>query len=154
MEVLGHWVGPMIIDHVTLDMPASREEIFGPVLSTACVPSIDAAIELENNSIRNAAAVFTSNGGTAHVMERKLNAVKISAFLFPENLGGWNDSKFGHGDLTGFDGYRFWTRPRKVTRRGTTNRSNLDGLEHGMTSDELVQTVRTTASTPGVSNKT
>ena len=35
----------------------------------------------------------------------------------PFAFGGWNDSKFGHGDLTGMDGWRFWTRPRKVTSK-------------------------------------
>ena len=35
----------------------------------------------------------------------------------PFAFGGWNDSKFGHGDITGYDGFRFWTRPRKVTTR-------------------------------------
>ena len=33
----------------------------------------------------------------------------------PFGFGGWNQSKFGHGNLTGLDGFRFWTRPRKVT---------------------------------------
>jgi malonate-semialdehyde dehydrogenase (acetylating)/methylmalonate-semialdehyde dehydrogenase len=33
----------------------------------------------------------------------------------PFGFGGWKDSKFGHGDITGIDGFRFWTAPRKVT---------------------------------------
>jgi malonate-semialdehyde dehydrogenase (acetylating) / methylmalonate-semialdehyde dehydrogenase len=120
----GHWVGPTIIDHVTADMPASREEIFGPVLSIIRVPTVDAAIELENNSeYGNAAAVFTSNGGTARYVMERVNAgmcgvnIGVPVPREPFSFGGWNDSKFGHGDLTGFDGYRFWTRPRKVTSK-------------------------------------
>jgi malonate-semialdehyde dehydrogenase (acetylating)/methylmalonate-semialdehyde dehydrogenase len=35
----------------------------------------------------------------------------------PFGFGGWNDSKFGHGNITGWDGFRFWTRPRKITTK-------------------------------------
>ena len=35
----------------------------------------------------------------------------------PFGFGGWNDSKFGHGDITGIDGFRFWTRARKLTSK-------------------------------------
>ena len=33
----------------------------------------------------------------------------------PFGFGGWNDSLFGQGNITGWDGFRFWTRMRKVT---------------------------------------
>ena len=35
----------------------------------------------------------------------------------PFGFGGWNDSLFGHGNITGWDGFRFWTRPRKITSK-------------------------------------
>jgi malonate-semialdehyde dehydrogenase (acetylating)/methylmalonate-semialdehyde dehydrogenase len=35
----------------------------------------------------------------------------------PFGFGGWNQSKFGHGNLTGLDGFHFWTRPRKITMK-------------------------------------
>jgi malonate-semialdehyde dehydrogenase (acetylating)/methylmalonate-semialdehyde dehydrogenase len=35
----------------------------------------------------------------------------------PFGFGGWNDSAFGQGNLTGWDGYRFWTRQRKITSK-------------------------------------
>ena len=35
----------------------------------------------------------------------------------PFGFGGWNDSKFGQGNITGWDGFRFWTRPRKITSK-------------------------------------
>jgi malonate-semialdehyde dehydrogenase (acetylating)/methylmalonate-semialdehyde dehydrogenase len=120
----GHWVGPTIIDHVTPDMPAGCEEIFGPVISIIRAKTLDEAIAIENASgYGNAAAVFTSNGGTARYVMEKVSAgmcgvnigVPVPREPFP--FGGWNDSKFGHGDITGYDGYRFWTRPRKVTSK-------------------------------------
>jgi malonate-semialdehyde dehydrogenase (acetylating)/methylmalonate-semialdehyde dehydrogenase len=33
----------------------------------------------------------------------------------PFSFGGWNDSKFGIGDLTGKDAIGFWTQTRKTT---------------------------------------
>jgi len=35
----------------------------------------------------------------------------------PFSFGGWNNSKFGHGDISGLDGFRFWTRPKKRTTK-------------------------------------
>ena len=48
------------------------EEIFGPVVSIVRVPSVDAAIKLQNSSnYANGAAVYTSSGAVArHVVAR------------------------------------------------------------------------------------
>ena len=43
----GYWVGPTLLDNVSPDMPAAKEEIFGPVLSIVRVKNLDEAIELE-----------------------------------------------------------------------------------------------------------
>jgi malonate-semialdehyde dehydrogenase (acetylating)/methylmalonate-semialdehyde dehydrogenase len=40
----------------------------------------------------------------------------------PFGFGGWNDSCFGHGNITGWDGYRFWTRQRKLTSKWALQR--------------------------------
>jgi malonate-semialdehyde dehydrogenase (acetylating)/methylmalonate-semialdehyde dehydrogenase len=120
----GNWVGPTIIDGVTPDMPAATEEIFGPVLSIIHVDTLDEAIALENaNPYGNAAAIFTTNGGVARYAIERFSAgmcgvnIGVPVPREPFAFGGWNDSKFGHGDITGYDGFRFWTRPRKVTKR-------------------------------------
>jgi len=120
----GYWIGPTILDNVSPDMPASCEEIFGPVLSIVRVPNVDAAIELENsNPYGNAAAVYTTNGATANYVIERVEAgmcgvnVGVPVPREPFGFGGWNDSKFGHGNITGWDGFRFWTRPRKVTTK-------------------------------------
>jgi malonate-semialdehyde dehydrogenase (acetylating)/methylmalonate-semialdehyde dehydrogenase len=122
----GYWIGPTIIDNVTADMPAGREEIFGPVLSIIRTDSVDEAIAIENaNPYGNAAAIFTSNGGTARYAVERFKAgmcgvnIGVPVPREPFSFGGWNDSKFGHGDLTGFDGFRFWSKPRKVTTKWT-----------------------------------
>ena len=35
----------------------------------------------------------------------------------PYSFGGWNESKYGHGDITGKSGVEFWTNLKKVTSR-------------------------------------
>lgn len=120
----GNWVGPTIIDGVSKDMPAGCEEIFGPVLSIIHVDTLDEAIAVENGSpYGNAAAIFTTNGGVARYATERFSAgmcgvnIGVPVPREPFAFGGWNDSKFGQGDITGYDGFRFWTRPRKVTSR-------------------------------------
>lgn len=120
----GNWVGPTILDNVTPDMPASCEEIFGPVLSILRVNTLDEAIAIENSSpYGNAAAIFTTNGAVARYATERFSAgmcgvnIGVPVPREPFAFGGWNDSKFGNGDMTGYDGFRFWTRPRKVTSR-------------------------------------
>ncbi|MFT7616728.1 MAG: malonate-semialdehyde dehydrogenase (acetylating)/methylmalonate-semialdehyde dehydrogenase [Planctomycetota bacterium] len=120
----GYWVGPTILDHVTGDMPAACEEIFGPVLSIVRVPNLDSAIALENaNPYGNGAAVYTTSGDVARRVMNELEAgmcgvnVGVPVPREPFGFGGWNDSKFGHGNITGWDGYRFWSRQRKITTK-------------------------------------
>jgi malonate-semialdehyde dehydrogenase (acetylating)/methylmalonate-semialdehyde dehydrogenase len=42
----------------------------------------------------------------------------------PFGFGGWNDSCFGAGNITGLDSYRFWTRQRKITSKWALQRDN------------------------------
>ncbi len=120
----GFWVGPTILDNVTLDMPASKEEIFGPVLSIVRVPNLEKAIEIENNNpYGNASSVYTTSGDIAQRVMREVEAgmcgvnVGVPVPREPFGFGGWNDSCFGAGNITGWDGYRFWTRQRKITSK-------------------------------------
>ncbi len=125
----GYWVGPTLLDHVTPDMPASCEEIFGPVLSIVRVPTLDAAIALENsNPYGNASAVYTTSGDVARKVMGQVEAgmcgvnIGVPVPREPFGFGGWNDSKFGHGNITGWDGYRFFTRQRKITSKWSLQR--------------------------------
>ena len=120
----GYWLGPTILDHVTPEMAAANEEIFGPVLSIIRVRTLDDAIALENTlPYGNAASIFTTSGHVAQYASERFEAgmcgvnIGVPVPREPFSFGGWNDSKFGHGDMTGVDGYRFWTRPRKVTTK-------------------------------------
>lgn len=120
----GYWVGPTIIDNVKPGDPAACDEIFGPVISIVRVKNIDEAIKLENSSAYgNAAAVYTTSGEVARRVMNEVSAgmcgvnIGVPVPREPFGFGGWNDSKFGHGNITGWDGFRFWTRPRKITTK-------------------------------------
>lgn len=120
----GFWVGPTIIDHLSPDAPAACEEIFGPVLSIVRVHTLEEALKIENkNPYGNAASIFTSSGAHAQYLMRNANAgmngvnVGVPVPREPFGFGGWNDSKFGHGDLTGDQGIDFWTQDRKITTK-------------------------------------
>ena len=123
----GNWVGPTVLDNVSPDMPAGCEEIFGPVLSIIRTETLDKAIAIENNNAYgNAAAIFTTSGAVARYAMERVSAgmcgvnIGVPVPREPFAFGGWNDSKLGGGDLTGYDGFLFWTRPRKVTTRWET----------------------------------
>lgn len=120
----GSWIGPTILDNVTTDMPAYRDEVFGPLLTIIRVSTLDEAIVIENShEYGNAACIYTTNGGTAEYASLRFEAGMIGINIGvpvprePFSFGGWNRSKFGHGDITGVDGFRFWTRPRKITSK-------------------------------------
>lgn len=120
----GFYVGPTIIDHVTLDMSVAREEIFGPVISIIRAKDLDEAIEIENGSdYGNAAAVFTQSGGQAKEVINRASAGMIGVNIGvpvprePFSFGGWNESKFGVGDITGRSSIEFWTQNKKSTTK-------------------------------------
>jgi len=120
----GYFVGPTIIDHVTPDMRIAQEEVFGPVIAIVRAKNLDAALEVENASpYGNAASVFTESGATArHVMERASAGmigvnVGVPVPREPFSFGGWNESRFGVGDITGRGSIEFWTKSKKLTTK-------------------------------------
>jgi malonate-semialdehyde dehydrogenase (acetylating)/methylmalonate-semialdehyde dehydrogenase len=120
----GFWIGPTIIDHVRPDMRIAQEEVFGPVLVIVRAPDVDKALEIENASpYGNAASVFTESGGVARYVMEKAYAgmvgvnVGVPVPREPFSFGGWNDSKFGVGDITGRGSIEFWTQSKKMTTK-------------------------------------
>ena len=120
----GYFIGPTIIDHVTPDMRIAQDEVFGPVLAIIRARDIDQALDVENASpYGNAASVFTESGGVArHVMERASAGmvgvnVGVPVPREPFSFGGWNESKFGVGDITGRGSIEFWTQSKKITTK-------------------------------------
>lgn len=120
----GFYVGPTIIDYVTPDMSVAKEEIFGPVISIIRAKDLDNAIEIENSSnYGNAAAVFTQSGGLAKQVIERASAGMVGVNIGvpvprePFSFGGWNESKFGVGDITGRSSVEFWTQNKKTTTK-------------------------------------
>ncbi len=120
----GYYVGPTILDHVTPDMRIAQEEVFGPVLVIVRAKDVDEALRIENASpYGNAASVFTESGGVArHVMEKASAGmvgvnVGVPVPREPFSFGGWNDSKFGVGDITGKGSIELWTQAKKMTTK-------------------------------------
>lgn len=118
----GSYVGPTVIDHVRPDMAVATEEIFGPVISIMRVDTLDQALAIENaNPYGNAASVFTQNGSYARYVIERASAgmvgvnVGVPVPREPFSFGGWNESKFGVGDITGKSSIEFWTRAKKST---------------------------------------
>jgi len=118
----GTYVGPTVIDYVKPDMAVAREEIFGPVISIIRTQTVDEALAIENASpYGNAAAVFTQHGGMARYIIERASAGMIGVNVGvpvprePFSFGGWNESKFGTGDITGKSSIAFWTRLKKST---------------------------------------
>ena len=120
----GFWFGPTLLGDVLPHMPAARDEIFGPVLSIVSVATLEEAIQIENASpYGNAASVFTSSGEAARRVVAGASAGMVGVNIGipvprdPFAFGGWNESKFGVGDITGESSVNFWTQDKKVTAR-------------------------------------
>ena len=120
----GTYVGPTVIDYVKPGMSVAREEIFGPVVSIMRTNTVDEALAIENaNPYGNAASVFTQNGGMARYIIEKASAGMIGVNVGvpvprePFSFGGWNESKFGVGDITGKSSIEFWTKLKKSTTK-------------------------------------
>ncbi|MEO8859802.1 MAG: CoA-acylating methylmalonate-semialdehyde dehydrogenase, partial [Ginsengibacter sp.] len=118
----GTYVGPTVIDHVKPGMSVATEEIFGPVISIMRAKNVDEALAIENaNPYGNAASVFTQNGGMARYIIDRASAGMIGVNVGvpvprePFSFGGWNESKFGVGDITGKSSIEFWTKLKKST---------------------------------------
>jgi malonate-semialdehyde dehydrogenase (acetylating)/methylmalonate-semialdehyde dehydrogenase len=120
----GYYVGPTIIDHVTPDMRIAQEEVFGPVIVIIRTKDLDSALAVENaNPYGNAASVFTESGGTARYVMEHASAgmvgvnVGVPVPREPFSFGGWNESRFGVGDITGRGSIEFWTKSKKMTTK-------------------------------------
>jgi malonate-semialdehyde dehydrogenase (acetylating) / methylmalonate-semialdehyde dehydrogenase len=120
----GYYVGPTLIDHVTPDMRIAQEEVFGPVMVIIRADNVEEALHVQQQSpYGNAASVFTESGGVARYVMEKASAgmvgvnVGVPVPREPFGFGGWNESKFGVGDITGRGSIEFWTKSKKMTTK-------------------------------------
>jgi malonate-semialdehyde dehydrogenase (acetylating)/methylmalonate-semialdehyde dehydrogenase len=120
----GFFLGVSLLDNVTPEMDAYRDEIFGPVLSVVRVPSYDEALRLVNdNPYGNGTAIFTRDGGVARQFQFDAQAgmvginVPIPVPVAYYSFGGWKASLFGDRHIYGPEGIDFYTRAKVVTSR-------------------------------------
>ena len=120
----GFFLGVSLIDNVTTEMDAYRDEIFGPVLTVVRVGTYDEAVKLINeNPYGNGTAIFTRDGGAARQFQFEVNAgmvginVPIPVPVAYYSFGGWKSSLFGDLHMYGPEGIQFYTRAKIVTSR-------------------------------------
>jgi malonate-semialdehyde dehydrogenase (acetylating)/methylmalonate-semialdehyde dehydrogenase len=120
----GFFVGPSLVDHVSPEMDAYREEIFGPVLAVVRADTVDEAIAIINaNPYGNGTAIFTASGEAARKFQRAVKVgmigvnVPIPVPMSYYSFGGWKDSLIGDSPIHGPEGVRFYTRAKVVTTR-------------------------------------
>jgi malonate-semialdehyde dehydrogenase (acetylating)/methylmalonate-semialdehyde dehydrogenase len=120
----GFFVGPSLVDKVTPEMDAYREEIFGPVLAILRADTVDEAIAVINaNPYGNGTAIFTASGEAARKFQREVKVgmigvnVPIPVPMSYYSFGGWKDSLIGDSPVHGPEGVRFYTRAKVVTTR-------------------------------------
>ena len=120
----GFFLGVSLLDNVTPEMDAYRDEIFGPVLSVARTETYDEAVKLANeHPYGNGVAIFTRDGGAARQFQFEVEAgmvgvnVPIPVPVAYHSFGGWKASLFGDSHVYGPEGIRFYTRGKVVTSR-------------------------------------
>jgi malonate-semialdehyde dehydrogenase (acetylating)/methylmalonate-semialdehyde dehydrogenase len=120
----GYYVGPTLIDHVTPDMRIAQEEVFGPVMVIIRTKDVAEAVGVQQKSpYGNAASVFTESGSVARYVMENASAgmvgvnVGVPVPREPFGFGGWNESRFGVGDITGRGSIEFWTKSKKMTTK-------------------------------------
>ncbi len=126
----GNWLAPSILDNVKPNSEAACEELFGPILSIIRCKNIEQAMKIENeNPYGNAASVFTQNGAMAEFITQNARAGMIGINIGvpvprePFSFGGFYESKFGHGDITGESSLNFWSNLKKVTTKWSSVKS-------------------------------
>ncbi len=120
----GFFVGPTLIDHVTVDMDSYHNEIFGPVLQIVRADNFEEALELPSkHQYGNGVAIFTRNGHAAREFAARVNVgmvginVPIPVPVAYHSFGGWKRSAFGDTNQHGMEGVKFWTKVKTVTQK-------------------------------------
>ena len=131
----GNFVGPTLFSGVTTDMQIYTQEIFGPVLVTLTVDTLDEAIVLVNaNPFGNGTGLFTQSGAAARRFQSAIDVgqvginipipVPVPFFSFTGSRG----SKLGDLGPYGKQVVQFYTQTKTVTARWFDDDSAGDGV--------------------------
>ena len=120
----GFFLGVSLLDNVTPEMDAYKDEIFGPVLSVVRAETYEDAVRMVNeNPYGNGVALFTRDGGAARQFQFDVQVgmvginVPIPVPVAYYSFGGWKASLFGDSHIYGPEGINFYTRGKVVTAR-------------------------------------
>ena len=120
----GFYVGGTLLDNVTSEMLAYKEEIFGPVLQVVRVETMKCAMELINNhKYGNGTCIFTRDGEAARFFSDNIMVgmvginIPLPVPVAHHSFGGWKQSLFGDLFAYGPDGVSFYTRRKTITQR-------------------------------------
>jgi malonate-semialdehyde dehydrogenase (acetylating)/methylmalonate-semialdehyde dehydrogenase len=120
----GNFIGPTVIANVKTTMQVYTQEIFGPVLVTLNVDTLDDAIALVNaNPFGNGVGLFTQSGAAARKFQSEIDVgqvginvpipVPVPFFSFTGSRG----SKLGDLGPYGKQVVQFYTQTKTVTAR-------------------------------------
>ncbi|CAM9133302.1 unnamed protein product, partial [Heterosigma akashiwo] len=118
----GNFLGPTVLDRVSLSSPAYTEEIFGPVLSCIHADSLDEALDIiEKNPYGNGCALFTSSGAAARKFQREVACGQVGINVpipVPLPMFSFTGNKASiRGDINfyGRQGINFYTQIKTIT---------------------------------------
>ncbi len=131
----GNFVGPTVFAGVKTSMQIYTQEIFGPVLVTLCVDTLDDAIALVNaNPFGNGVGLFTQSGAAARRFQSEIDVgqvginvpipVPVPFFSFTGSRG----SKLGDLGPYGKQVVQFYTQTKTVTARWFDDASANTGV--------------------------
>jgi succinate-semialdehyde dehydrogenase / glutarate-semialdehyde dehydrogenase len=113
----GLWLKPTVLVDVTHDMAIMREETFGPVMPVMAFDSVDAAVELANDSVFGlSGAVFAGTIEEAEAVGRRLecgavslNDAALTALFYEAEKNSFKQSGLG-GSRMGLAGFQRFLR--------------------------------------------
>lgn len=119
----GYYFGPSIIEYDAYELMPDVE-VFGPVLEVVRTKTLEEAIKLQNkSSYANGASIFTDMGEVADEAVKGLSSGMLGVNIGvpvprdPFSFGGLKMSKFGTGDITGYNSLILFTQTKKVTTK-------------------------------------
>lgn len=120
----GNFVGPTMFTDVTTDMSIYKDEIFGPVLVTIEVDTLEEAIALINeNPYGNGTSIFTASGAAARKYQHEIKVgnvgvnVPVPVPLPMFSFTGWRKSFYGDQHAYGKQAIKFYTETKTITAR-------------------------------------
>ena len=124
----GYYLGGSLFDNVTTDMTIWKEEIFGPVLSVVRAKSYQDAMDIvDAHEYANGVALFTNDGDLARNFVNTVEVgmvgvnVPIPVPVGFHSFGGWKRSLFGAHGIYGPESVHFYSKPKTITQRWSSN---------------------------------